>query len=142
MKIYLAARYSRREEMQSAAADLAQVGHQVTSRWHIGDAHHASEADLLGPAYTVHDGGLPFATRLAEEDIEDLQRAELVISFTEEPRSAPNRGGRHVEFGLALGAGKRCWVVGPRENVFHALAEVFPTWVEALAVAAGWVTRE
>ena len=34
------------------------------------------------------------------------------------------RGGRHVEFGLALAAGKRLCIVGPRENIFHFLPRV------------------
>ena len=112
--------------MADVAGQLRERGHEVTSRWHEGDAHLATEDDLLGPDQTL-------AICLASEDWDDLERAELVISFTEPPRSAPNRGGRHVEYGLALGLGIPCWVVGPREHVFHVLADrVFATWEEAL----------
>lgn len=52
-------------------------------------------------------------------------------------QSAPwaARGGRHVEFGVAVASCKRLVVIGPRENIFHHLprVEVFPTlgeWLE------------
>ena len=40
------------------------------------------------------------------------------------------RGGRHAEFGIALALGKRVIVIGPRENVFHALPAVerYESW--------------
>jgi len=58
---------------------------------------------------------------------------EVVISFTEHPRSTNSRGGRHVEFGIALGQMLRVWIVGPRENVFHCMEEVrqFDSWTQA-----------
>jgi hypothetical protein len=34
------------------------------------------------------------------------------------------RGGRHVEFGVAVASGKRLIVIGYRENVFRWLAQV------------------
>lgn len=37
MRIYLAARYSRREELLGYRADLEAAGHIVTSRWLAGD---------------------------------------------------------------------------------------------------------
>ena len=59
--------------------------------------------------------------RFASEDLEDIRRADVVICFTEEPRSNNSRGGRHVEFGYALGLGKTIVIVGPRENVFYCI---------------------
>lgn len=123
MKIYLAARYSRFPEMQRHRAQLEARGHTVTSRWINGD----------------HEGPPEIAqaerTRYAEEDFADLIAAEVVISFTEKPReTSTSRGGRHVEFGIALATGKQCIVVGHRENVFHCLPEVefYETWEAAL----------
>ena len=71
--------------------------------------------------------------RFAREDFEDIMNADAVISFTEVPRTTKSRGGRHVEFGIALAAGKKCIIVGPRENVFHCLpwVDVVDTIVEA-----------
>ena len=134
MKIYLAARYSRREELLRYASDLAELNHQVTSRW-IEGSHQVSDAGLS------EEGSVEERTRFAMEDWLDVCAAETVISFTEQPRSEltkASRGGRHVEFGAALAMHKRCIVVGPRENVFHCLPQVivYPTWNEALSYLA------
>jgi hypothetical protein len=127
VRIYLASRYSRRVELLTYAADLRAMGHAITSRWLQG-AHQIDDDGLSAEA----DGAL--RQRFAVEDWQDLLSAECCISFTEEPRVANSRGGRHVEFGAALRDGQLCLVVGPRENVFHCLpgVVVFPTWPAAL----------
>lgn len=116
MKIYLMARYQRHPEMQGVATRLEALGHTVTSRWIWGK--HDVQDVLVG---TGHLGTLE--AQFAREDIEDLQRADCGIAFSEPPRS-PSRGGRHVEFGMALAGGLRCIVVGGAEHVFHALPTV------------------
>jgi hypothetical protein len=64
-----------------------------------------------------------------------LLAAEMVISFT----GGGGKGGRHVEFGLAVAAGKRLVVIGPRENVFHCLPGVsVVTDIEALIGFLAW----
>ena len=125
MRFYLAAAFSRRAELQAYAAELRALGHIVTSRWHEGERHQASEEELLGADQIL-------AIRLASEDWDDLERAELLIAFTD-GQQRPG-GARHAEFGLALGLHMVCWICGPREHVFHALAErVFGTWEETKA---------
>jgi len=120
MRLYLAAAFSRRAELQAYAAQLRQDGHTVTSRWHEGERHQASEEDLLGDDQTL-------AIRLASQDWDDLERAELLIAFTDGQQH--RHGARHAEFGLALGLHMVCWVCGPREHVYHALAaRQFATW--------------
>ena len=127
LKIYLASRYSRFPEMQQYAKNLDALGHRVTSRWILGDhdlrAHGQSEA----PHYMA---------LWAQEDWEDLVAAETVISFTEGPREVLGRarGGRHVEFGMALALQKRCIIISFREHVFHWLPHVerYETWTDAL----------
>lgn len=123
IKVYLAARYSRREELNGYAAQLRELGCVVTSRWLDGD-HQVDDRGLSTEAEASE------RVRFACEDWSDLEDADWCISFTESPRSANSRGGRHVEFGAALALGKRCVVVGPRENVFHCIpqVEVFPDW--------------
>lgn len=115
MRIYLAARYSRHEEMQENAADLEAAGHTVTSRWIRGS--HKLDPDRVDEA-----------ERFAIEDIEDLTKSDVVVSFTETDEKAakkrPSKGGRHVEFGIGLALNKRLVVIGPRENVFHWLPNV------------------
>lgn len=135
---YLASRYGRRLELAEYADQLRSLGHQVTSRWLEGQ-HQADELEVAA-AGEVHQ--VPeIARRFAEEDIEDVTFADVVVAFSEPPRSSASRGGRHVEFGMALGwvlAGyrsldgraRRVIVIGQRENVFHCLREVavFPDW--------------
>jgi hypothetical protein len=134
VKIYLASRYSRIAEMNLVADVLVSLGHVVTSRW-IQGGHQVTDRGLNDQAEEK------LRTLFAIEDLEDLVAADCCISFTEEPRSSASRGGRHVEFGVALAHRKRCLVVGPRENVFHCLpgVEVYPDRL-AMAIAIGTVT--
>jgi len=131
--IYLASRYSRREELCEYREQLRAAGHHVTSRWLNGE-HQALDTNGSELPGTPQQ-----AMTFAADDFGDLMAADVVISFTEPPRSAPNRGGRHVEFGMAIATGKRVLVVGYRENVFHCLprVEFCETWAVALSVLAG-----
>jgi nucleoside 2-deoxyribosyltransferase len=115
-KIYLAARYSRFQEMQGYRAQLEAIGYEVTSRWINGD--HQVDNDALAEARNAE------RIRFATEDRADLMAASIVIAFTEEPRKTTTRGGRHVEAGIAIATGKRLIVTGWRENVFYCLPEV------------------
>ena len=124
LSIYLAARYGRRQELAAYARLLQAAGHRVTARWLTG----------------VHDTSAGMSDEdAALEDLIDVERADVLISFTEEgdvPGRA--RGGRHVEFGWALARGKRLIVLGPRENIFHhhPRVEVVSGYVELLRVLA------
>jgi len=119
MKIYLSSRYARREELVEYRRQLQDLGHIVQARWLNGD-HQYDQFSNEG---------------FAVEDLEDVIAAELCISFTEGPRYKANRGGRHVEYGIALANKARVMVVGYRENIFHWLpfVEFYPTWEEALS---------
>lgn len=131
IKVYLAGRYSRRQELCEYARTLREMGFEVTSRWLSGDH------ELDGRGLSVQ--AIPAErARFAREDWEDVTSADWCISFTEEPRAEKSRGGRHVEFGAALALGLRCVVIGPRENVFHHLPSVVvhPTWDSWLATIA------
>lgn len=110
MKIYLAARYSRREELKGYRELLQSRGHVVTSSW--------IDTDLEGRAADEE------REKVAIVDLNDLRSSEACISFTEPPDAKAGRGGRHVEFGLAYALGLVCVVVGHRENVFHHLPDV------------------
>ena len=120
MKIYLAARYSRMEELRGYAGELAAAGHVITSRW-IRGGNGIPETAAVDME----------SQRFALEDYRDLSAADTVISWTEPPRvESTALGGRHVEFGLALAMGKRLLLVGPRENLFHTMPNVhqFDEW--------------
>lgn len=120
--VYLAARYSRRDELRDYRRELEAAGYPVRARWLDGDHEISGRGD--GPDANRD------RVRFAMEDWEDVTRATFVIVFTEEPRSTNGRGGRHVEFGIALGRGTHCVVIGPLENVFHYLPWIsnYPSW--------------
>jgi hypothetical protein len=150
VKVYLAARYSRHPEMQVYAAEIESFGHSITSRWIWGSHQVMLNGEPLGPEREAmfesdHEAMEQQRREFAGHDWDDLMAADVVISFTERPRtSSTSRGGRHVEFGAALAAGKRCIVVGWRENVFHCLpgVEFYMTWGEAFeAVVVGGKER-
>jgi hypothetical protein len=106
MKIYLAARYSRRDEMAQKADWLKDKGYKITSRWVYGGEEGLSRKDI------------------AILDYDDVIAADTIILFTE-PKGSYNRGGgRHTEFGIAYEADKECFVVGEDEQVFVNLPGV------------------
>lgn len=110
MKIYLAAPFADRRKMELVAISLAARGHTITARWVYGGEDGLTREDI------------------AKLDLDDVDAADTVVSFTF-PRGTPSTGGgRHVEFGYALARGKRLVVIGHRENVFHYFpgVEVYP----------------
>lgn len=155
MKIYLASRYSRREELAAYRTELEALGHHVQARWLNGEHQLANDGTPIGEngaalvEGTLRSGeqlseheqserAAALRTKFALDDWEDVNAAELVISFTEPPRSKANRGGRHVEYGIALANKARVIVVGHRENIFHWLpvVEFCATWDEARALCS------
>lgn len=125
--VFLSARYARRHELRRYREDLLRLGFRVASRWLDGE----DEVGLEGP-------GREEARRWLEIDLVDMALASVVVCFSEAPDHQPpggSRGGRHVELGMALEAGKEVLLVGPRENLFHwwlADSQVFETWSAAL----------
>lgn len=121
MRVYLSARYARLDELKAFREDLRKVGIFCTSRWLDGGTFENNAEN-------------------AQIDVVDVLDSDVLVNFTDEPvehspHSFAARGGRHVEYGLAIGAGVLRIVVGPRENVFHYLSDtiVVGTWEEALA---------
>lgn len=117
MKIYIAARFSKRPEANQLAHLLQSFGHTITSRWVKPDSDHVTPTGLSVQAADKE------RQRFAQEDLEDVIACDWCISLMEEPRSN-SRGGRHVEFGIALGLGKLLTIIGPRETVFHHLPRI------------------
>lgn len=126
LKIYLSARYSRREELQQYRARIRNAGHVVTSSWLDTDFE-------LGPDGRSLEAAPEIRAQVAQQDIEDMEEASITITFTEPGNGG--RGGRHVEFGIAIGFGHELIVIGPQENVFHCLNRVerFDTFEEFAA---------
>ena len=125
VSVYLAAPYASKDQIRRHASELVALGCDVTAQW-LDEPHAAT---------------VPFTSRDPEElrafarrDISDIARADVFIFFSLDPDQPTKRGGRHVEFGLAIAQRKRMIVVGPRENIFHFLpdVEVAPTFNAAI----------
>lgn len=107
MKIFIAS------HSQPLAAELRDLllrhGHECTARWIVEDTKfHAGHQ-----AYTDEE-----RRDLSVIDAEDVASSDaLVLISEEEGRTVP--GGKHVETGLAIAAGRPVIVVGRRENIFH-----------------------
>jgi len=152
-RVYLAARYSRLEEMNQYAEQLRALGYTVDARWLLGSHQlHEGAEEVEAATESISMQGQLFA----QDDLDDLEVSNIVICFTEKPRSpeSNSRGGRHVELGLALMWNhirsnylstvlprrymplKEILIVGPRENIFYCLPEIkrqFNTWSECYA---------
>ena len=117
MKIYLAARFSKRHEAHELGKYLGAMGHEIVSRWTLPNAEHVVPVGLSQQAADSE------RRLFAIEDLEDVGNCDWLISLMEEPRNN-GRGGRHVEFGYALALGKKLTIIGPKETVFHHLDQV------------------
>jgi hypothetical protein len=116
MKVYLAAQYARRDELRAYRYILENhLGIEVTSRW-------LDEKEPLNSQMGQHPEY--FYVETATFDLEDVDKADAVIFFSENPLVGVPRGGRHVEYGYAFKGGKTIFVVGPKENVFHYIGKV------------------
>lgn len=142
LKIYLAARYSRRLELCGYREQLRAMGYTVDAVWLNGEHQISDTGEPIGEHGEslvedddVCDRAATMRMKFAEDDLANVQDCDLLIAFTEEPRSGGgrNRGGRHVELGIAIGQGKRIMIVGPRENLFCWLPEIdqCDCWEEA-----------
>ncbi len=130
MKFYIAGRYDRLDELNVYAQQLRDIGHSVDCRWLLGTHQLHPNPQIVDDPNNqqVPMGARPFA----EDDVEDVSKADAIILFSEPPNSHSKRGGRHVEFGIAVGLKKDLIIIGPRENVFHCLPQVqqYKAWDE------------
>lgn len=130
--VYITGRVARVEEIKAFAASLTERGWKVQARWMAG-------VGKVIPDYAVE----------AQNRAADVVGADVVVVFTEDPArtggretmrmpapSTKTRGGRHVEFGMALALHKRIIVVGLTENVHYHLptVTVVPSPAAALAL--------
>jgi len=139
MKVHLAAQYGRRVELCGYRDQLRDLGYDVQARW-LDGKHQISDSGVPigddnerlveGDSRSDSPRAAALREKFAVEDLHDVMLADIVINFTE-PRSTASRGGRHVEFGIALrNMLCRLIVVGHRENIFHWLPDVefYETW--------------
>jgi nucleoside 2-deoxyribosyltransferase len=115
MILYLAARYSRKDEIREYAKRFENAGHQVSATWF--DEPHDGQV-------TMAEVCVNLLQTYAQRDFDEIKQANAIVFYSETDQTMNKRGGRHVEFGYALGLGKRIIVVGPKENIFHYLPVV------------------
>lgn len=130
MNIYISVRYGRKPEAEALARAFRTNGHEVTSRWVFRDQ-----------PMDYHDASYYEIGQYAQEDADDVVAADVFVALTEETDSVYGRGGRHVEFGIAIALKRPVFFVGPFENIFHYLPSCthFITndeLIEALGVVA------
>lgn len=138
VKVYFAAAYTARDVLRDDGYIYALElhGHTCTSTWL--QATHEITPDKLGPG---HGHSLHYLEEHVGQDIADVQRSDALILFTEPfmrdvmgVQPPYGTGGRHVETGIALAAGKFIIVLGEPENVFHRTSRtrVSSNWAHAM----------
>jgi nucleoside 2-deoxyribosyltransferase len=123
MKIYLAAAWSRREEISTIAEKLRNLGVEITSNW-------LTEETTFDPK---SGGREKFLRDRAYIDLNDIDRADALVRFTDvyidrETHKSQQlvpihliSGARMFEMGYAKAKGKTLYVVGGKQNVFDRL---------------------
>ena len=119
MRIYLAAAFSRREEMRIYRKELEEIGMNIQSRW----------LDEKMPQGWDRE---KYLRETAFIDVSDVKNCDLLVRFTDNfseysDGKIPARLGscaRMFEFGLAWGLGIPVVVVGGLQNVFDRLPNV------------------
>lgn len=136
MNIYIAAKYGKRFELRDLADLLRNQGHEVTSRWIENGEETAMTAQYA-----------------AQMDIDDIDRADLVLFLAEPVGSLNTGGGRYFELGYALAMGKRLVAVQPgdpqptsdgryRSHEVVFLAHPAVHLVNTLDAAVAFITEE
>lgn len=110
-KYYIAHNYAARFELRTLTRALDSIGWECVSSW-IGDPENIQADGWKGV--------------LALRDIEDLNRAEVLLYFADNFSESPGLG-KHIEFGYALAKGIPIVIANrayaKRDSVFFALAQ-------------------
>lgn len=110
MKIYLAHNFAAADMLRDVVNKIKAIGSEVTSRWIF---------------YVPNDEPKAHYEE-ARMDLEDIDKADCLVLFTDQVGDTPGRG-KYIEFGYALGKGKKVIIVGEAFNsVFYYLKHVIP----------------
>ena len=118
MKVYLAAAFSRKDEIKQVAEELRERGITITSRW------------LDEPTYPAYDiNHAEFLRQRAQIDLADINEADILIRFSDDLSFSliPSHlatGSRMGEMMWALAHGKKVYVVGGHQCIFDWLPEI------------------
>ncbi len=117
--IYLAGKWAAQARLRGIARQLTGRGWTVVASW----LHEPDQR--LTPAQEAE---------IADTDVREVERADVLVLDTFDD---DERGGREVEWGVALAHDKPVYIVGPMRNVFHRLAwGHWDTWRDALDALA------
>lgn len=122
MRIYLAASYSRKEEIKGIAQELRGLGLDVQSRWLF-------EPDIKSSSLEEKLTKQEFLRSRAEIDEEDVRNCEVLVRFTDDlsKQLVPSHlatGSRFFEMALARETGATVIVVGGHQCVFDYLPDI------------------
>lgn len=107
MKIYIASHC--RWAACFVAREIAQMGHEIVSGWH-------DTPFLPTDKHTENE-----RQNIAIQDANDVARCDALVLV-----AGPDKysGGKFVEMGIAIGLGKKSFVVGRRENMLMWLPRI------------------
>lgn len=106
MRIYIAGSLDAQSRARLLAARLQDNGHVVTSSWVF---------DLLVDVERIE---------IAKRELSEIDDSDALIELSALPGERI-RGGKFYEEGYAMGKGKRVYLLGPKEHIFHELSEVW-----------------
>lgn len=130
IKAYIAAGYSRKEEVAVVAKELESIGVVVISKWH---------KERAKPQTSLSDCTESFLRRNAKKDIRELTEANYFVMLSVNPDIPFKRGGSCVENGFAIAKGLPVLVIGPKQHIFHYLPGV--KRVDTIEQAKRWLQR-
>ncbi len=126
MNIYIAGLWDARARLCEVRDRVEAAGHKVVGTWL--DAENKPAHSEQG---VINSGGHDLAKNYAVRDADEV--VNLCDMLMLDTLDLNVRGGREVEYGLALASNKRTVVVGPKRNVFHSIAHYhFENWDEAI----------
>lgn len=117
MRCYLAASWSRRDEILQASRELNAIDVMAWCHW----LHDEDEMPTHGQEKFLRENALC--------DVNDVSDCDVFVRFSDDLTSAlvPSHlatGGRMFEMGLAYALGKPIYVVGGKQNIFDRLPNI------------------
>jgi len=104
MKIYIAAPYPQIDSARHMRDDLVARGYVVTARW-------LDERSILNDEW-------------AQNDLADLDAADVLVLINDDEWANRGTGGRHTELGYALALHMPVVLLGSRTQIFHYLKQI------------------
>jgi hypothetical protein len=127
LRIYIAGWFGAQDRLRLERDRIHALGvGEVVGTW-LDEEEGPAPATIIEPSDITPEQCREYAIR----DLGEVRYSDLLILDTQDVNP---RGGREVEYGMALATGLSVWVVGPRRNVFHYIAHrQFDLWDDAIA---------